>query len=54
MSTQVLLSIRLNLKAESLVRELGNQLSVEARDKYGKTLLMIACQVGAPENVLYV
>jgi hypothetical protein len=27
--------------AESVFKEHGNQLSVEARDKYGKTLLMV-------------
>ena len=37
--------------ALELIKEHKGKLSMEARDKYGKTLLMIACQIGIPETI---
>ncbi|KAJ3039162.1 Histone-lysine N-methyltransferase EHMT2 [Rhizophlyctis rosea] len=53
MTNQLLRAVASNdIKAvDKLLLEHGKIISIEARDKYGKTPLMIACQSGPPEIV---
>jgi ankyrin repeat protein len=53
MTAQFLKSVAIGdlVKASSILNEYGKELSLESRDKTGKTLLMVACQSGFDEIV---
>ncbi|RKO83628.1 ankyrin repeat-containing domain protein [Blyttiomyces helicus] len=53
LTAQILRAVGINdaVAVDALLSEHAAQISLETRDRYGKTLLMIACQTGTPEIV---